>query len=131
MQHCGTLLLHRLNFGTNFLYVRIYQEVSRFCFDSLLILNMHYLLFISANSYPSVTQNETRNTTTIFNVTELECREDFIVINATCHPRCDKFIQSPYTATIFLMVAELLAAVVVIIASVLIGIFVISKLATL
>ena len=39
------------------------------------------------------------------------CREDFIEINMTCQPRCDKFEQSNHIGTQFLIIAEIFASV--------------------
>ena len=39
------------------------------------------------------------------------CREDFIEINLTCQPRCDKFEQSSHVGTQVLISAEIFASV--------------------
>ena len=39
------------------------------------------------------------------------CREDFIEINMTCQPRCDKFEQSNHIGTQLLIIAEIFASV--------------------
>ena len=78
-----------------------------------------------ANGYPNNMTNDTDTTNNNqSNVTmELQCGEDFTIINATCQARCDGFFQNSDPATLFLLISELLAASVVIIISVLIGIF--------
>ena len=37
------------------------------------------------------------------------CREDFIEINMTCQPRCDKFEQSSHVGTQLLIISEIFA----------------------
>ena len=38
-----------------------------------------------------------------FNIT---CREDFYELNNTCFPRCDKFRENEYTASMTMVVSE-------------------------
>ena len=46
------------------------------------------------------------------NVTaEVNCRHDFVMINSTCLPRCDRWEQSSRGKTVFVTVVELFAAV--------------------
>ena len=75
-----------------------------------------------ANSFPSMVSNQSTFNES-YNTTQLECEEDFTVINATCHPKCNGFIQNSKAANIFLLSSELLAAIVVILLSIPIGIF--------
>ena len=55
------------------------------------------------------------------NVTSLiTCREDFIKINSTCIPHCDKFEEFPPFETDFLISIEIIASVLALIVSILI-----------
>ena len=46
------------------------------------------------------------NTWEDFNIT---CREDFYELNKTCLPRCDKFRENDYTASMTMVISEVVS----------------------
>ena len=55
--------------------------------------------------------------TTLQNIT---CRDDFIKINNTCHPQCDRFKQGTYDGSQLLIYSELIASIVALLLCILI-----------
>lgn len=42
---------------------------------------------------------------------DLNCRDDFVMINSSCQPRCDRWEQSSHWKIVFVTVVELFAAI--------------------
>ena len=52
------------------------------------------------------------NTTLNSTLQNITCREDFIKINNTCQPRCDRFEQTTHTESQLLIYSEIIASCV-------------------
>ena len=55
-----------------------------------------------------------------FTVQNITCREDFININNTCQPRCDRFEQGTHYGSLLLIYSELIASCVALLLCILI-----------
>ena len=55
-----------------------------------------------------------------FTLQDITCKEDFIKINNTCHPRCDRFEQGTHDGSQLLIYSELIASCVALLLCILI-----------
>ena len=60
---------------------------------------------LNKTTFNDTTLNDT-NTWEDFNIT---CREDFYELNNTCFPRCDNFRENDYTASMTMVISEVVA----------------------
>ena len=81
-----------------------------------------YLFYYIIVSYLIIDTGNSSFITTSLNSTvqNITCREDFININNTCQPRCDRFEQGTHTGSQLLIYSELIASCVALLLCILI-----------
>ena len=75
-----------------------------------------FLYFCVNTLYTYIAHTDSLNKTTFkFNDTNtwedfnITCREDFYEVNNTCFPRCDKFRENDYTASMTMVISEVVS----------------------
>ena len=74
---------------------------------------LHTLIYVIDSSqftdgYPQ--NNSSLNQLTNLSLSNITCKEDFIEINDTCRPRCDKFELTTHSGALLLIYSELIAS---------------------
>ena len=80
-------------------------------------------LFYYINVFYSITDTENGsfiNKSLNYTIQNITCREDFIKINNTCQPRCDRFEQGTHNGSQLLICSELIASCVALLLCILI-----------